>query len=85
MLLQSFPFPKTVRRCIGSHLGAILPALDRVQRTLSCKPEQAVVDGGYISGVLCGLCVSALKSPPQALADFPVTDCENNFKSIAVN
>jgi transposase len=33
----------------GNDFEQLQPALDRVQRTLSCKPEQAVVDGGYIS------------------------------------
>jgi transposase len=33
----------------GNDFEQLQPALDRVQRTLSSKPEQAVVDGGYIS------------------------------------
>lgn len=33
----------------GNDFDQLQPALDRVQRTLSSKPEQAVVDGGYIS------------------------------------
>lgn len=33
----------------GNDFGQLQPALDRLQRTLSSTPEQAVVDGGYIS------------------------------------
>jgi transposase len=33
----------------GNDFEQLQPALDRMQRTLSTKPEQAVVDGGYIS------------------------------------
>jgi len=33
----------------GNDFKQLTPAIDRVQRTLESKPEQAVVDGGYIS------------------------------------
>jgi transposase len=33
----------------GNDFEQLQPALDRVQRTLSSRPEQAVVDGGYVS------------------------------------
>lgn len=33
----------------GNDFKQLAPAIDRVQRTLESKPEQAVVDGGYIS------------------------------------
>jgi hypothetical protein len=33
----------------GNDFQQLTPAIDRVQRTLDSKPEQAVVDGGYIS------------------------------------
>jgi transposase len=33
----------------GNDFEQLTPALDRLQRTLETKPEQAVVDGGYIS------------------------------------
>jgi hypothetical protein len=33
----------------GNDFEQLQPALDRLQRTLSSKPDQAVVDGGYVS------------------------------------
>lgn len=33
----------------GNDFEQLAPAIDRVQRTLACKPEEAVVDGGYVS------------------------------------
>jgi transposase len=33
----------------GNDFQQLTPAIDRLQRTLESKPEQAVVDGGYIS------------------------------------
>jgi transposase len=33
----------------GNDFEQLTPALDRLQRTLETKPEQAVVDGGYVS------------------------------------
>ena len=33
----------------GNDFKQLAPAIDRLQRTLESKPEQAVVDGGYIS------------------------------------
>jgi transposase len=33
----------------GNDFQQLTPALDRMERTLECKPEQAVVDGGYVS------------------------------------
>jgi len=33
----------------GNDFKQLAPALDRLQRTLDSKPEQAVVDGGYVS------------------------------------
>jgi transposase len=34
----------------GNDFEQLTPALDRMQRTLESKPEQVVVDGGYVSG-----------------------------------
>ncbi len=33
----------------GNDFEQLMPALDRLERTLGTKPEQAVVDGGYLS------------------------------------
>jgi hypothetical protein len=33
----------------GNDFKQLAPAIDRLQRTLDSKPEQAVVDGGYVS------------------------------------
>ena len=33
----------------GNDFQQLIPAIDRLQRTLESKPEQAVVDGGYVS------------------------------------
>jgi hypothetical protein len=33
----------------GNDFGQLAPAIDRLQRTLESKPDQAVVDGGYVS------------------------------------
>jgi transposase len=33
----------------GNDFEQLAPAIDRVQRTLECKPGEAVVDGGYVS------------------------------------
>jgi transposase len=33
----------------GNDFQQLTPAIDRMERTLECKPEQAVVDGGYVS------------------------------------
>jgi hypothetical protein len=33
----------------GNDMEQLAPALDRLQRTLESKPEQAVADGGYVS------------------------------------
>lgn len=38
----------TVSQC-GSDYGELVPAMENVEETMGCTPEQAVVDGGFIS------------------------------------